>query len=431
MKKILSTILFCTVLLAGMIPLALADDVVTVTWWTWATDATPAYRAIVDGFEAANPDVKIDLLFISNAEYWSKMPIAIASGTGPDIYQMTRPSYELYAASGRALNLTDIVANSTTLQDNLSQMDPTLVDSYMFEGKLMAIPYTVEATCIAYNKTLFKQAGLPDLKGIEATWTWSDLEEIANQLTVRDASGNTTQYGFLVPADRLPTWEMIWAHGCELFNETKDVCILGEAGVAEALQPLVDMYQAGVSPSVEATATMTADDMFMSGRIAMIGAGIWKMPTYRGITGFEWDVVELPFDETTGKRVSSSNVLGFVINPNSKVIDATVRFLEYATSAEGQSCLSDNHIYIPANVNVRDSYFEGETVPENISAYQRALDYLHPNTLTQYIIYEEFTQLYMDALRLAYRGDATIAEAMIQLQDKINDIMEENKANFE
>ena len=401
----------------------------TVTWWTWSTEATVAYTKMVELFNEKYPDIRVDLQFISNNDYWTKLPVAIASGTGPDVYQMTRPSFELYAASKQAMDLTDMIAASPVLQENMAQMDPTLIDTYQFGGVQMAIPYTVEATAIAYNKTLFEKAGLPDLKEIESTWTWQDLFDLATKLTEKDASGNTTQYGFLVGADRIPSWELIWAHGYEMFDETGATCMIGQEGIAEALQILVDRYAAGVSPSTEATATMSSDDMFMSGKIAMIAAGIWKIPTFRGIDAFEWDVVELPFDAATGKRVSSSNVLGFVVNPNAKSMDATARFLEVLTSPEGQAILADNQIYIPANVNVRDSYFAMDK-PANILAYQRTLSYLHPNTLTQFIPYSQFTKEFTDALREAYSGSKTALQALQDHQASIQAIMDENKETF-
>ena len=71
----------------------------SVVWGTWGTEATDGYQQIDALFNQKYPNVKVDLQFISNSDYWTKLPVAIAGGTGPDIFQMTRPSFELYAAS--------------------------------------------------------------------------------------------------------------------------------------------------------------------------------------------------------------------------------------------------------------------------------------------------------------------------------------------
>jgi multiple sugar transport system substrate-binding protein len=401
-----------------------------VSWWTWSTEATDAFAKQIEYATTQNPNLTVDIQYTANADYMAKLPVAIAGGTGPDIYQMTRPSFELYAASGQAMDLTDAIANSPKLQEYFDSLSPEVKESYQFEGKQMAIPFTVESTAIAYNKDIFKEAGLPDLKEIEDTWTWDDLHEIAKKLTVKNEKGETVQYGFFTGVDRLPAWEFIWSHGAEMFSEDGEVCTLDDPKVAEALTPLVEMYQEGLSPSIDVTTTTSGDDIFISGQIAMIPAGIWKIPSYNNITSFEWDVVELPFDATTGKRVSSSNILGLFVNPNSKNKEAAIALLEELVQPECQKILADTHTYIPALESVRQGYFEGD-VPDNIEAYKNALEYIHPNTLTQYVVYGQFNQEVADALKRAYNGEMTIEQSMKETSDKINAIMEENKAQFQ
>lgn len=408
-----------------------AGAATTVTWWTWSTEATEAYQDMVAMAESAHPDLKINLEFTGGTmDYWAKLPVAIAGGTGPDIFQMTRPSFDLYAGSNQAADLTDAIAASEKLQANLAEMSDVVVESYSHNGKQMGIPYTVEAAAIAYNKDMFAAAGLTEPKEVEDTWTWTDVREMANTLTIRDDKGDASQYGFVVAADRLPLWELIWSHGGELFTEDQKECLVGSDIVVEALTPYIEMYRDDkVSPSIDAIATMSADDMFMSGRIGMLVAGIWKMPTYRGITGFEWDIAQLPFDPATGKRVSSSNVLGFLVNPNTAQMDNCVRILEEFTSPEGQQILADKQLYIPANESVRENYFKAEQ-PANILAYQKTLDYIHPNIVTQYVVYDDFNRLFHDGVRNAMNG-ADIATSLKEAEDNINAVAQENIKNFE
>lgn len=400
-----------------------------VTWWTWSTEATDAFTKQIEYAKSNDPDLNVDIQYTANADYWAKLPVAIAGGTGPDLYQMTRPSFEMYAASNQAMDLTEVIEKSPALQEYLDNLDPVLKETYQFEGKQMGIPITVECTAIAYNKDLFEKAGIQDLKEIEDEWTWEDLKDIAQQLTVKDEGGETQQYGFYVAADRIPTWEMLWSRGYELFDETGETCLIDDPGIAQSLQPLVDMYQEGVSPSVEVTTQTSGDDMFISGKIGMIAAGIWKVPSFNNITSFDWDVVELPFDDVTGERVSSSNVLGLIVNPNTKNLDATVALLEQLVQPDCQKIFADTNIYIPALGSVRDSYFEGD-VPENIEAYKNALNYVHPNKLTQFIPYSQFAEIYADALKKGYGEDMSMEDAMKSACDKINQVMDENKAQF-
>lgn len=391
----------------------------TVSWWTWSTEATDAFAKQIAYAEEHDPSLNVDIQYTANADFMAKLPVAIAGGTGPDIYQMTRPSFELYAASGQAMDLTEAIAKTPKLQEYLNALSPEVREAYQFEGKQMAIPFTVESTAIAYNKDLFKKAGLPEPKDIEDTWTWDDLHEMAKKLTIKNEKGETTQYGIFAGTDRLPAWELIWSNGGELFSEDRNTATLDDPRVAEGLKPLVEMYQEGLSPSVDTATQTSGDDIFISGQIAMIPAGIWKLPSYSQITGFEWDVAELPKDSSTGKRVSSSNILGLFVNPNAKNKEGAIALLEQLVQPECQKILADTHTYIPALESVREGYFEGD-VPENIIAYKNALNYIHPNTLTQYIPYGQFNQEVSDAIKRAYKGEVTIEQSMKELSNHMN-----------
>lgn len=423
MKKGCS-VLMCGTMVAGLM-VGSVNAKETVTWWSWSTEATTALNAQAE-YAEANADLDVELELTSSADYWVKLPVAIAAGTGPDVYQMTRPDFESYAAAGNAMDLTEVIVNSPLLQEYLDSLDPVLVETYQFEGKQMGIPLTIECSAIVYNKTIMEAAGI-DLEAIEDTWTWADLQEIAEQLTVKDEKGETTQYGFYVPADRLPTWEIIWTSGYDIFDETGENCLLDDPGIAEALQPLADMYQSGVSPSIDVTTISSGDDMFMSGKIAMIAAGVWKVPTYSRITGFEWDSVELPVNPETGERYCSSNVCGLIINPKTENLDAAVALMEQLVQPESQKLYADSNSAIPALEEVREGYFDTE-VADRIEAFEDALDYVHPNVLSQYIPYQQFSQLYADGLKQGITGEKTMAEALQDLDASITAVVEENKA---
>ena len=199
--------------------------------------------------------------------------------------------------------------------------------------------------------------------------------------------------------------------------------------IVNILQPLADMYQAGISPNVEVTTQSSGDDMFMSGKIAIVTAGVWKVPTYTNITTFDWDVVELPLDSVTGERKSSSNVLGLIINPNTKNLDATIALIEQLVQPDCQKIYADTNNAIPALESVRSNYFEKD-VPENIEAFANALSYVHPNVLSQYIPYQQFSELQNEFLKKGYSGEVTMEEMLKSLCAEINKVVPENVAQF-
>lgn len=402
----------------------------TITWWTWSTEAKDIYEAYAAAVTEKYPEITVKLEFMGYDDYWTKLPVAIAGGTGPDIYQMTRPSFELYAASNQAADITEMIAGNENLKQNMEQMDPVLVEGYQFEGKQMGFPYTVESTAIVYNKNMFLEAGLAEPKEIEDTWTWADLRDMAKQLTKKGESAANSQYGFFCGSDKIPSWEILLSRGKWIFSEDMTECTMADPDIVDSLGVLMDMYREdGVSPTSDVMNAMSENDLFMTGRIAMMATGSWNLTTFSKIEGFEWDCAELPLDVVTGKRVSSSNVLGYIVNPNSKNMEAVGKVLEVFTSREAQEQLAETGTYIPAVVEARDAYFEADKYPENAKAFQRALDYVHPNLLTQFIPYSEYMTMYKDAMKRAYEGE-DLGVVLQDTEDKVNKIVMENKENF-
>ena len=92
--------------------------------------------------------------------------------------------------------------------------------------------------------------------------------------------------------------------------------------------------------------------------------------------------------------------------------------------------LAGTGTYIPAVIDSRDAYFHAEGYPENAVAFQKALDYVHPNVLTQYIPYDEYKEYFKSAFTNAYEGKH-LGQSLEEMQEQVNEIMQENKKAFE
>ena len=154
-----------------------------------------------------------------------------------------------------------------------------------------------------------------------------------------------------------------------------------------------------VSPTIAYTQSESSTDMFLSGKIAMMSlmnSSISNM--INDIKDFEWDVAEMPLNPKTGKRYASSNVLGYIINPNSK--------------------------NIPANKNAQAAYFESD-VPANLHAFERALSYAKPMVMSGYVPYAQTTNVITEALTNIYNGTYSVEEAWTDAQNQLNEVIDE------
>src|SRR3954468_2816711 len=159
-----------------------------VTFWHFFTGReADAIQDVVDDFEAANPDVTVD---VKTGQDDEKMRQAIAAGKGPDVGL----SYS-----------TDIVGNFCTTgawddldpwfkRDNvdLSALLPIVRSYTEYEGKRCAMPMLADAYGLYYNKTLLKQAGYD-----APPKTLSELDDMAVKLTKYAPDGSIDVAGFV------------------------------------------------------------------------------------------------------------------------------------------------------------------------------------------------------------------------------------------
>ncbi|GAC1535994.1 MAG: sugar ABC transporter substrate-binding protein [Herpetosiphon sp.] len=400
-----------------------------LVYMTWSVEQKEVIDRQLAQFKQSQPNLNATLNVLSYNDYWSKLPVSIAGGTGPDLFVMTRPQFEVYSKANQAADISADVANSAALKGNLAAMSPTFVNSYKWQGQTRGIPFGVDSTAIVFNKTLFEKEGMPLPTEVEKSWTWDELRSMALKLTKRSGD-EITQYGFLVgTGGHVGWWELLWSNGGEIFNEAGDKCLIANQAGTEAIQFLADlMLKDKVSPTPSFTATQNANDLFVSGKIAIMHAGNWSLPLYEKIKDFEWDAAELPHAPKTKKRATSSNVLGYIVNPNTKHRAETIRLIEQLTSIDSQKIYADTGVYIPTYKEAAVPYFAASRAPKNRQAFQRALDYSRPMVFSQWVSYPEIIRVTNDAMEQILKGSAPVEKAWKEAEDAINATIKKNQA---
>ena len=148
------------VLLSGCAPTpdsSNSDGPVTLNYWDFIdpTQDNPRAQALKENlanFEAANPDIKINLSVVSLGDMLSRLPQAAAAGTAPDVFKMFSPVVPQMAAAGA---YTPLPAAASKVTDwllptsNLAGPD----------GKQVAEPYEYRACVLYYNQKILDQIG--------------------------------------------------------------------------------------------------------------------------------------------------------------------------------------------------------------------------------------------------------------------------------
>ncbi len=126
---------------------------------------------IVTAFEAANPDITVDVKTMPYADYFTALQTDVAGGTAADVFDIEYATYASLSKAGVLAELPGVDA---------AAYKPSLVQAYQTDGKQYALPSSFSTVVLFYNKALF------DAKGVAyptASWTWADEQAAAAKLT--------------------------------------------------------------------------------------------------------------------------------------------------------------------------------------------------------------------------------------------------------
>ena len=301
------------------------------------------FKKAIDLFESQNPDVKINRIFAPGGdEYITKLDLMIASGDPPAIYApFSSRGYRYYAAKGLSQDLDSFVAADKM---DLSDFHADGMKGCHWSGKLYALPLDLWPHLICYNKTLFKEAGLPDLPTdwTDKTWTTDKYLEYARKLT-KTSGGQTTQFGSDIYFDY---WAAGWTFGGDWFpKDTYDTGIVAEftgdtdEKLIKAVQWNADlMNKEKVAPTPSQAQSLTAGmpQLFMSNKIGMKIDNIGNLSTYAKITDFDWGVAAAPFPSDGSPRHLHVWIDFWSMIKGVKNMEGSWKFLKFMVSPEAQ-----------------------------------------------------------------------------------------------
>lgn len=327
---------------------------VKLALWNYAT--TPEFKALIDGFEKAHSDIKVEPVDILADDYGEKLTTMLAGGDSTDILTMKNViGYSQYANRGQLLPLTDEAKK-------LDASKYSGLDAYNIEDKYFALPYRQDFWVLYYNKTLLKEAGVPESK-LE-NLTWSEYADLAKSLTKGDGA-NKVQGAY----------QHVWRSVVQATAAAQsDGNLLGgDYGFfKDQYEMTLDLQKSGaILPYATASSQKVSyNSMFSTGKAALLPMGTWYAAqlladTKSGKTKIEWGVAPLPQREA-GKVTSFGSPTAFAVNKNSKHADAAKKFVEWAASEDGAKAVAQAGVTPSLQTQaILDTYFALPGVPQD------------------------------------------------------------------
>ena len=167
------------------VALCVAGKSVTVTLWDGYPEYKPVWEEAARAYEAAHPEVRIEMEFYPLREFERKVYVALPAGAGPDIFRAGLPYVIKYMEAGF------IAKPPTEVAQFVREAYPQrMVDAVTYEGEVVAVPSGGGIKMLFWNKRMFEEAGLSG-----PPKTWEELIEYARRLTRYDEKGNVVRSG--------------------------------------------------------------------------------------------------------------------------------------------------------------------------------------------------------------------------------------------
>ena len=305
MKKFFAIVLALCMVFSFCAVAASADDPITLdviicqygpNTQDWFLGTGMDGSNFVEKFEAANPDIKLNLEVVSWNDVYTVVDTRIASGQAPDILNID--VFASYASEG----LLEPVSQWCP-EDLYNDFFPSFIEQSVMDDTVWAVPDLASARALYYNVDIFEEVG------IEVPTTWAELED-ACQAIIDYYDGEIYPWGIDMTTDegQAAFAYYTWANGGGFVDENNEWAVDSEENV-EAIEFALSLIENGYTNPNPATQTRyDLQDMFAAGKLAMCIAPN-SMPTYCADKDSTVNMATAAIPANEGKTSSSVGVM--------------------------------------------------------------------------------------------------------------------------
>lgn len=409
MAASLMTLAMTAAVFGGFSTVAQADDEVTLSMWVWDDAQVPATQAMIDEFQEANPNIKVEITSIAGVtDYNTKMQSVIGTADAPEIFWINFNLAKEYVPMGFVQDLTEWIEADESF--DLSGLNEGITNEYTVDGSVYGIAKDTDAYAVFYNKAMFDEAGVdyPD-----NDWTTDDFAEVAEKLT------SDTVKGFANSTSDRAYYAFMYAFGGSPYTEDGSAPNVNSEGSVAGMQYLLDLMNNGYAFTGPELAEINANVAFESNMCAMVIDGSWMVSEFATALGDNLGIVELP--QGPAGRGSCGHGIAYATTTSNEHPEETWKFLSYLGSDAAQE--KQVEVVIPA-ANACAATWEAVYPNLNLTAFVNALSYNEPylgtvNATAARTTFQEYQAnmmagMYADAQEAMDAAQAAMEAAMAQ-----------------
>lgn len=346
--------------LAMFTTVAVADTTIEFVQWWEPELPSGALRGIMDGFEAANPGIKVKLVSGPFSATHDQIVAGAASGTLSDVVGLDGAWVNELAKQGAIAPMDSMMDDSKFDRSQMADIIKVDGKSYMFPLASFVYPVFV-------NLDIAKAAGVDKLPSTRA-----EFADAAKKMTHADKN----QYGWVLPLSlQVPNgaqndvMSWVWASGQSMLKDGKPN--VDNEAVVSVLSYIKSLNDAGViSPGTNAKKEQDKLEEFVNGRVGMMihSLALLNLMHQRN-PNLKLDISALPAaDGYTGKRGLPYASWGIGISNNSEHKAEAWKLVSYLISPEVNGKLVTIAHAFPGNVNAKPDFSKSD--PLFVKAFQ-------------------------------------------------------------
>ncbi|USG66912.1 sugar ABC transporter substrate-binding protein [Brevibacillus ruminantium] len=381
-------------------------------------------------FMAKNPHIKITTETGPHAQFFQKLNTQIAGGNAPDLWLSDGVKVFEFAERGALKDLKDLIDKDLN-KDDYYGMDANKGPG----GEIWGVPQGVQIGVLYYNKALFDKAGV---KYPDATWTWDQVKEAAELLTI-DASGKNakdpafdatkvSEYGFTIfssPVGVSRGWfPLMKTFGGGVLDQSLQKAVLDTPENKQAVEWMVDGMKKGIFPDpVDLQSFQDPFKPFLSG-VSGMQIDIYAARVKMRESGLNFDVAPLPAGPG-GKRFAPSIVNSWVISKKAddKKTQAAWEWIKYwATDDEAQREWASLGEAIPVKKKVAEEVLNSDT-SLNAKVYLDSMEFA--GSLDANAVFGEWRKAFDEQMFPVFSGEASVEQGLKNANAAVQKVLDE------
>ena len=388
----------------SMAPTVQAQTVVDFTVAEYSSKTGPYFQEVATAFEAANPDIKINIQVVPWDTLLQRLTTDVAGGTSPDISIIGTRWLLDFASQGVAEPIDSYLT---------PEFKGTFIDTFMspgiIDGKIMGLPVAASARAMMVNMDLY------DAAGVAPPTTWDELYAASQKIAALPDTFAFGLQGKEIETDAY-FYYSLWTHGGDILSADGTSGLDSPAAI-EAATLYKKMIDEGLTqPSPTNYNREEVFNLFKQGKVGTIFTFPMLIPQLKEeAPNLRYKILPLP-EATTKATYGVTDTLMMFADSDAK--EAAWKFIEFAYGDANREKFDLGEGFLPITKNV--AALDHFTTDPDVAGFAAGLPYAKFAPVIAN--WEEIADVTVRTMQQIYLGEVTPEDGMKAAADAINKI---------